>query len=520
MRIAAVYLTSVRIALARARTSPSSHLAGASLLAPLAVVIARPGSAVEDERSLLGNTRLDEVSPEALAAGVRRGETIAAARAKCAELLVRVVSEESVRGVLRAVAEAGLSFGRTAAIDEARDVVCLDVTGCGHLFGGEESLARSLAERITAMHHGPARVTIADGPRVAAATVRALRKRDTFVVPPGENAKTLRALPIAALPIDPASVGWLKKLGLSKIGDLQRLPARGLATRLGAAHAEVMSLLAGDDGAPLDPYVPPEVPEERAELEYGIDKTEALLFVVKMLCDRLAARLAGRAMATVRLEIVLSLDHAIARQESLPARSVLPIALPAPLSAAAELLAVARARIESWTIPAPILAVALRAPELARKDARALDLFEAEAKADRALPRLVAELAADLGEERVGTLALVNTWVPEERSALIPYGAKRGGALPASRSLGPRRPSTSLVSFAAEPSRLLRVPLAAEGMELVRLLARIEAVAWWRPRTEAAARDFVAAWCARDERMAWVEIDRASGKARVKGWMD
>jgi protein ImuB len=501
MRIAAMYLPFVRIELARARAQNEGAL--------LAVVIARPGGAVKDERSLLGGTRLDEVSPDARACGVRRGETIASARAKCAEILVRVVTEEAVRGVLHAVAEAALSFGRTASIDEARDVVRVDVTGCGHLFGGEESLARALAARLVAMHHGPARVAIADGPRVSAAIVRAMRKRGTFVVPPGKNAGAIRALPISALPVAPDFIAWLGKLGLSKIGDLQRLPASGLATRLGAVHAEVMSLLAGDDGAPLDPYVPPEVPEERAELEYGIDQTEALLFVVKRLCDRLAARLAGRAMATVRLEIVLSLDKAIARESSLEdAQASLPIAIPTPLASAPELFAIARARVEAWTIPAPILAVTLRAPELARKEGRALDLFEPEAKADRALPRLVAELAADLGDRSVGTLALVNTWVPEERSTLLPYGTKRV----------PESPHAPLVSPAPEPSRVLGAPFPAEGVDPVHLLARIEAVAWWR--LGLSARDFMEAWSRRDERMAWVEVDRATGEARVMGWMD
>jgi protein ImuB len=502
MRIAAVYLPSVRIELARARASSGTE-------SPLAIVIARPGGAVKDERSLLGNTRLDDVSLEARACGIRAGETIAAARAKNADLLVRVVTEEAVRSVLHAVAEAALSFGRTASIDEARDVVCVDVTGCGHLFEGEESLAHALAERVSALRHGRVRVAIADGPRVSLALARALgnRKRETFIVPPGANAAAIRALPITALPIDPGSIAWLGKLGLVKVGDLQRLPAGGLATRLGAVHAEVMSLLAGDDGAPLDAYVPPELPEERAELEYGIDKTDALLFVMKTLCDRLAARLAGRAVATVKLEIVLSLDRAIARESELPARVSLTIAVPAPLSTASEILAVVRARVESWSIPAPILAAALRATELARKEGRALDLFEPEAKADRALPRLVAELVADLGESSVGTLELVNTWVPEERSALVPYGRKR-------RS----EPHVSLVSLAPEPSRVLRAPLPADDVEHLRLLARLEAVAWWR--LGASSRDLVAGWNARDRRMAWVEVDRETGRALVKGWMD
>jgi protein ImuB len=502
MRIAAAYLPSVRIELARARLRESERGA------PLAVVVARPGGAVKDERSLLGGTRLDAVSREARAIGVRPGDTIAAARAKEAALLVRVVAEGDVHGVLASVAEAALAFGRTASIDEARDVVCVDVTGCAHLFEGEPKLAAALRERVRAMHHA-ARVAVADGPRVATAIARYAR-RAVAVIEPGRNAEAVAALPVAALPIDARGVAWLAHLGLARVGDLQRLPRRGLATRLGAAHAEVMGLLAGDDGAPLTPYAPPEVLEERAELEYGIEATEPLLFVVKTLCDRLAARLAGRAMAASRVEIELTLDKGVAPGADVvakpPGKASLAITSPAPLATAGELLAVARARVESWTISAPILAVTMRAPELARKEGRALDLFVPEAKADRALPRLVAELAADLGNDRVGTLALVDTWVPEERTRLVPYGAKRD--VPTWRSLE---------SVAPEPSRVV-APAPAEGLAPVRLLARVEAVEWWR--RPLGARDFVAAWDAREKRMAWVAIDRDTGASCVRGWMD
>ncbi len=506
MRIAAVYLPSLRIELARARLA-----AGDDRNAPMGVVIARPGGAVKDERSLLGGTRLDEVSREARAWTVRRGETIASARAKCAGLLVRVVGEGDVRGALEAVAECGLAFGRTASIDEARDVVCLDVTGCGHLFeeggvAGEEKLARALAARVTSMHHGELRVCVADGPRVSSAIARAMRRDAPAIIPLGKNAEAIRALPIRALPIDEASIAWMEKLGLVRVADLQKVPARGLSMRLGAAHAEVNALLAGDDTAPLDPYVPPDVPQERAELEYGIEKTEALVFVAKMLCDRLAARLLGRAMAATALEVELTLDRAVAREANLPAKASLAVTSPAPLSLAGELLAVVRARIESWVVAAPVLAVTLRATVLARKDGRALDLFTPEAKADRALPRLVAELSADLGGDRVGTLALADTWVPEERSVIVPYGAR------------PPVVFATLVSNAPEPSRVIAPSEEMGDARPVRLLARVEAAAWWRLGVH--SRDYVAAWSDSDARMAWVEIDRATGRARVKGWMD
>src|SRR5260221_3207370 len=106
-RFAAVYLPWLRVELARARMPIEERTA------PLAIVIARPGGAVKDERSLLGNTRLDEMSTEARALGVRVGQTIAAARAKTSDLRVRVVAMDAVTEALARVAEAGLAFGAT-----------------------------------------------------------------------------------------------------------------------------------------------------------------------------------------------------------------------------------------------------------------------------------------------------------------------------------------------------------------------------------------------------------------------
>ena len=72
-----------------------------------------------------------------------------------------------------------------------------------------------------------------------------------------------------------------------------------------------MQLLSGEDRAPLDAWRPPEVPEERTELEWGASSVEALAFVTRALCDRLAARLEGRAMAAARVGLVLGLDRAL-----------------------------------------------------------------------------------------------------------------------------------------------------------------------------------------------------------------
>ncbi len=483
---------------------------------PVAVVVARPGAAVKTERDILGNTRLAVVSPGARALGVRAGHTVSAARAKCADLRVRVVPETAVQAALARMAEAALAFGPATAFDVAQDVVWVDVGGCAHLHGGEAALARSLEAHVEAMGHR-CRVAVASGPRLAAAFARfaASRKPGPLVVPPGSEAAAMRALPIAALSLvglDDDAVTWLRNLGMARCGDLQKLPRRSLGTRLGARTHDVMQLLEGEDRAPLDPYRPPEVPEERVELEWGAASVEALTFILKSLCDRLAVRLQGRAMGAARLELVLSLDRALCGAAS--PLSVLAITLPVPLARASDLLAVVRSRLEHHTLIAPALVVRLRATELARLEGRALDLLEPEPVADRALPRLVAELSAELGADRVGVLELVDTWVPDERTRLAPFGAR------------PPSPWHPLVTSALEPTRLASPrPLEPQDFMPLGPAVRVEGLEWWR--RPARRRDLVAAWVGqgsaqgRVSSLGWVELGQdGSGRASLRGWID
>jgi protein ImuB len=475
-------------------------------------VIARPGGAVQCERDVLGNTRLDVASREARRLGVRAGQTVAAARAKCAELRVRVVAESAVQTALARVAEVALAFGPTVAFDVAHDVVWVEIGGCAHLHGGESELARALEERVRLLGHA-CRVVVASGPRVASAVARYApgRQKSPLVVPEGRQAAAMGELPVAALALDDDTSRWLRDLGLSTCSDLQRLPRRAFGTRLGARAHDVMRLLDGHDDTPLDAWRPPEVPEERAELDWGVASTEALVFVVKTLCDRLAARLQGRAMSASCLELCLTLDRALCHGFS--SVSTFSVVLPSPLACAADLCSVLRARLEHVTLPAPVLAVTLRARSLARASARNLDLLAPEPKADRSLPRLVAEVGAELGPACIGTLALVDTWSPERRTCLVPFER------PHKERAAPLR---ELVTSSLEPSRITS-PVAIESVELVspRALMRVESVQWWRSGGGAAERrDMVAAWVdsphARGH--AWVEL--RSERALLRGWFD
>ncbi len=536
-RFAAIAFSGLALEMARHRLTPTARPDDDACFA---VVVAHAGRGALTEASLLGNTRLTEVSPAARALGVRPGQTIAAAKAKLASLRVRVVEQTAVEGALVAVAEMALAFGATTSFEaggDAGDVVWVDVTGCAHLHaregdpGGERTLGEALARAVLAMGHA-CRVAIADGVKGAAAVARYAQKRGApLLVPPLGNARAMGRLPLVALGLSHEAIGWLSKVGVRRVADLQRLPRAALAMRLGHEASRAMALLEGDDRTPLRPHVPPERPLERLVLEYGVTHHEALFFVLKRLCDRLAARLEGRVKKAAKLLLRLEVDHAVS---GAPAKDpTLPLTLASPLAKAEELFAVVRAKVlspdgaariaieheEDGTMDVPILAVSLEVTEQVAAESVPQHLFVPEAKAARALPRLASELSAELGSHAVGVLALVDTWVTAERSRLVPYTAS---------------PASRFVSSGEEMSRLLPAPKAVPrsevgGLSQLRLVARSEHVEWWRrgggerAGERGEAHDaFVAFWEeSREARgTAWVSVDARTGEAFVHGWLD
>ncbi len=211
---------------------------------------------MKTERDILGNTRLDVVSPGARTLGVRAGQTVAAARAKCADLRVRVVAEAAVQAALARLAEAALAFGPATAFDVAQDVVWVDVGGCAHLHGGEAALARSLEARVEAWGTRAASRWRAARARVGVRAVRGVAQAGTARRTPGEwGGRHARAAHCGArlVGLDEDVATWLRNLGMARCGDLQKLPRRSLGMRLGARAHDVMQLLDGEDRAPLDP---------------------------------------------------------------------------------------------------------------------------------------------------------------------------------------------------------------------------------------------------------------------------
>jgi protein ImuB len=402
----------------------------------------------------------------ARAAGVRPGATAAEALAACGRLAIVPLDPAAERGALRALAEAMLSLVPAVEIG-APDVLLLDAGAAHLLVGGgesarvgEEALARR-ALAVAADMGYVARGAVASGKGPA----RALARRgaqELVVVPPGEEAGALEGLPLDALGLPPDVATRLAGLGIGDAGALARLPAGTLAHRFGPAGVLAARLARGQDGSPLVPYVPQTLPEEALDLDAPAEAADPLLFGLKRLAERVAARLAGRGLGATRLRIVLKLDPR--GEERIAA------ALASPTASPARWLLSVKEHLFALRLPGAVTGLRLAAVEVAPVLPEQLAIGD-RPEALAALEGVLARLAARLGEGALFAAELVERYRPEGTYRAVPFrpeqprsGARTRVAVAAAAGPSPASP---------RPTRLLGTPAAllaeSEGGRLTAL---------------------------------------------------
>ncbi|HEY2760242.1 MAG TPA: DNA polymerase Y family protein, partial [Pirellulales bacterium] len=181
---------------------------------------------------------------------------------------------------------------------EQPDNLCLDVSGIGSLFGGEQALAQQI---VRALHRLGviAKVAVADTIGTAWAVAH-FGKGSPVIIPSGHTEKVLAGLPIAALRLDDTDL--LTELGIQQIGQLLAVPRDALASRF---DPQLLCRLDQALGLRFEPILshrtPPDITAE-TELEYPIADRYAVDFVLGQLTERIAATLTERQQGAIRLE--------------------------------------------------------------------------------------------------------------------------------------------------------------------------------------------------------------------------
>jgi protein ImuB len=399
----------------------------------------KPLATVETVRGL---RRLAAVCPLAGAIGLRPEQALAEARAICPQLEVVEADPEADHAALDALAAWCERYTPLAAADPP-DGLFLDITGCAHLFGGEDFLAVDLAGRL-GRNALPCTVAVAGTAGAAWALARSATARaDVTVLPAGEERAALEHLPIALLRLDARTVAGLRRLGLRSIGELARLPRAELAARFGSEPVLRLAQAFGTESEAITWRRPPAPWEERIAFAEPIGTPEDLARALRLLADRLCVRLEVKSLGGHRF--AATFHRVDDRHPRIEVATALPVRDPAYL---AKLLG---AKLETVDPGFGIEVMVLAAEETAPLRLPQGNLSDLATPPATELAAVVDELANRLGGDRL--------WRPAPQASHVPERSTR-------RTPPLSRPAAWTHDPAAElerPVRLLRRPEPIEA---------------------------------------------------------
>lgn len=163
------------------------------------------------------------------AQGIHSGMVLADARAIIPNLEVLDHKPGLGDKLLDKIAEWCIRFTPFAAIDPPGGII-LDVTGCSHLWGGDEPYLNEIVKRLTDRGYH-VRAAVAD--TIGAAWAVARYGKQSLIIAPDQQSEALLSLPPAALRLEAETVEYLHKLGLRQIKGFIGMPRSALRRRFG-----------------------------------------------------------------------------------------------------------------------------------------------------------------------------------------------------------------------------------------------------------------------------------------------
>lgn len=341
---------------------------------------------------------------EAAAQGVRRGQSLAAARALCPSLAVRPRDRDAEAGLLAELAAWCYQFSGHVSLVPSQAIL-MEVGASLRLFDGWPKLVAQLKDGLSEQGHAH---TIAATPFPAASWVFAA-SADGMALPDVDGVRRmLGALPLARSGLPASTVRSLQAMGFRRLEEVFHLPRPELTRRIGRQGIGWLDRLRGEAPTALPAWQPPASFRQTIEFDGELDGSQPLLFPLRRLTRSLANQLAARDGGVQRF--TLTLEHA--RGES----TRIVVAMAAPQRDAERLFELARTRLERTTLPEPARSLELHADELPAFRPPMRDLFEPIKGDGLDWATLDERLRARLGDAALKQIELVADHRPERAS--------------------------------------------------------------------------------------------------------
>lgn len=467
------------------------------------------GSRSEAPAVLVADNRVVQANNEARLAGIEIGSTLATAHTILPELVHFSRDPAAEQRRLELLGHAGYHFTPRVSLAPP-DAVLLEVRGSLRLpwkthplrgdaddrkrsadfdvpCSGLTAIRDELAARCRRLGH--------EGSMAAAATPLAalvLARSAAGVGTPRDDVDALHHAALVHTDLPAKNLERLANMGITRIGELHKLPAWELGKRFGPALVDYLARLTGQKADPREYIEPPETFRSSVHLLEPIRGKGALLLPMRRLLAELVRWLAKRQLG------VNALTWTVEPLSGQPTE--LSVEFAEPRTDDKALLALSKLKLESAALhegAEEVMSVSLKADSTAPFAPVTVDLLAMSRRASASSAELVDSLTAKLGNDAVRGLRIVDDHRPEHA-----WSFERATNLHQSTS----EPQTAIHRplWLFDPPK----PVDARLFELLSGPERIE-TGWWdtaqqhRDYFTAVTRDGVQCWLYRDHNERW-----------------
>jgi protein ImuB len=234
---------------------------------------------------------------------------IADARAMYPAIEIVAADPEADRRLLEALADWCDRYTPLVALD-GQDGLFLDITGCAHLFGGEEAMLDGMLASFFEQGFRT-RAGLASTPGAAWA---AARFSLDGTIREGSERSFLENLPLAALRLEPHTIASLESVGLRTVGAVAERPRAPLARRFGAMLLFRLDQALGEIEEVISPRLPVAPFSVERHLAEPIGLVEDIERLIPLLAKSLKLDLERRGQGARLFELLLfRVDGAVSR---------------------------------------------------------------------------------------------------------------------------------------------------------------------------------------------------------------
>ncbi|QYK11309.1 DNA polymerase Y family protein [Shewanella rhizosphaerae] len=223
---------------------------------------------------------------------------------------------------------------------------------------------------------------------------------------PQISLKQIAPLPLSILPLPGHVLQSCENMGLTQVQALLALPLKELGERFGESVLTLLAQLKGQLPQVHEFYQMPESYRHKLELLYEVSHLEGLAFPLGRMLATLSAYLVQRQQAVLALSLTLVFrDLSLAPQRC-------EIRYPFAEHRGDALLKLCRVQLESLTLAAPVISLAIQADTLVPLSVQTSNWWQGEGKSDASM-RLLSLLEARLGADKVKGLEHCSHHLPE-----------------------------------------------------------------------------------------------------------